>query len=40
MLHEIRDLRAFVGSRFDNIDARVSQLEEDMAYVWRQFPLS
>jgi len=40
IIHEIRDLQAFVGSRFDSIDARVGQLEEDMAYVWRQFPPS
>jgi len=40
IIHEIRDLRAFVGSRFDSIDARVGQLEEDMAYVRRQFPPS
>jgi len=40
IIHEIRDLRAFVSSRFDNIDARVGQLEEDMAYVRRQFPPS
>jgi len=37
IIHEIRNLRAFVGSRFNSIDARVGQLEEDMAYVWRQF---
>jgi len=40
IIHEIRDLWAFVGSRFDSIDARVGQLEEDMAYVRRQFPPS
>jgi len=40
IIHEIRDLRAFVGSRFDSIDARVGQLEEDRAYVRRQFPPS
>jgi len=40
IIHEIRDLRTFVGSRFDSIDARVGQLEEDMAYVQHQFPPS
>jgi len=40
IIHEIRDLWAFVGSRFDSMDARVGKLEEDMAYVRRQFPPS
>ena len=40
IIHEICNLRAFAGSRFDSIDARVGQLEEDMAYVRRQFPPS
>ena len=40
IIHEIHDLWVFVGSRFDSMDARVGQLEEDMAYVRRQFPPS
>jgi len=40
IIHEICDLWAFVGSRFDSIDARVGQLKEDIAYVRRQFPPS
>ena len=40
IIHEIRDLWAFVDSIFDSIDARVGKLKEGMAYVHRHFPPS
>jgi len=40
IIHKICNLRAFVCFRFDGMDARVGQIEEDMAYMHRQFPPS
>jgi len=37
IMHEIRDLCAFVGTRFCDIDAQVGRLEEDMTHVHRHF---
>jgi len=40
IIHKICDLRAFISSKFDSIDAQVGQIEEDMAYVRCRFPSS
>lgn len=37
IMNEIHDLQAFVGNKFDNINARVAHLEEDLNYLRHQF---
>jgi len=39
-MHEIRDLRAFFSTLFNNLDAQVGRLEEDMGHVRHHFPLA
>ena len=37
VLTELRDLRAFVGDRFDEMDSRITRLEDDMSFIRRCF---
>ena len=37
VLIELRDLRTFVGERFDAMDTRITQLEDDMSFIRRCF---
>ncbi|KAH1243407.1 hypothetical protein GmHk_07G020491 [Glycine max] len=36
-LTELRDLRAFVGDRFDTMDSRITHLEDNMSFIRRCF---
>jgi len=37
VLTELRDLRAFIGDRFDAMDLRITRLEDDMSFISRCF---
>jgi len=37
VLTELRDLRAFVGERFDAMDTRITRPENDMSFIRRCF---
>ena len=37
VLNELRDLRSFVGERFDSMDSRITRLEDDMGFIRRCF---
>jgi len=37
VLSELQDLRAFVGDQYDDIDTRITRLEDDMSFIRRCF---
>ena len=37
VLTELRDLKAFVGDRFDAMDSRITHLKDDTIFIWRCF---